>query len=80
MSMFNWQQNDPTPSPSNPAQISPQPPSTVVSHTFWIYWAVSIPLTVAIGLGWRIWWQAEQRRYDQQIADAVEGTSYTTGS
>lgn len=67
MSMFDWQA-DPASSAS-----STSPDLRTVSRSFWIYWAVSIPLTIAIGLGWRLWWQFEQRKYDQQVTAAMEG-------
>ena len=41
---------------------------SVVSHRFWVYWAVTIPLTGAVLLLWSIWyllsghWRAQLRK------------------
>ena len=37
--------------------------TSVVSHRFWIYWAVTVPLTAAVLLLWSTWylWSDHQR-------------------
>jgi hypothetical protein len=62
--MFDWQ-------PYNLSNTSTS--SQTVSRSFWIYWAIAIPLTVVIGLAWRLWWLVEERKYDRQVAEAMEG-------
>ncbi|KXH61475.1 acetyltransferase [Colletotrichum salicis] len=57
MSMFNWQVS--TSSDSTGGGGKP----TVVPQ-FWIYWAVSLPLTVAIVIGWRVWWHFQKSYYE----------------
>jgi hypothetical protein len=42
MSMFNWQPD-------------PAAGSNYVSDKFWVYWAVSFPLTVFVMTGWYVW-------------------------
>lgn len=47
----------------------------VVSNQFWIYWAVTIPLTIVIVLCWYIWEQRREKRYveeDTAIEKGVE--------
>jgi hypothetical protein len=58
MSMFNWQGKN---------------PDAVVSSKFWIYWAVTLPLTVIVALSWRLWWSWEKRHYDRDVLMEIEG-------
>ncbi|ETS79631.1 hypothetical protein PFICI_09484 [Pestalotiopsis fici W106-1] len=53
MSMFDWSSSESTDSDS------PQ----VVASTFWIYWAVSVPLTLLILVAFRLWWRRQKDRY-----------------
>jgi hypothetical protein len=41
----------------------------VVNKKFWIYWAISAPLTAATIVGWAIWWRYEMRRYPTDPSD-----------
>lgn len=71
MSMFEWQAS-PSDAPSTSSSSTSS--STVsVSNKFWIYWATTIPLTVAVVVGWRLWWVHEDRAYSAQLAGEVEG-------
>ena len=73
MSMFEWQAS-PSDAPSTSSSSSSSSTSTVgVSNKFWIYWATTIPLTVAVVVGWRLWWVHEDRAYSAQLAGEVEG-------
>ncbi|KAF3765415.1 hypothetical protein M406DRAFT_67859 [Cryphonectria parasitica EP155] len=60
MGMFNWKANDG--SGSSSSSISPD---------FWIYWAVTVPLTIVTLVGWAIWWKFEEYRYDRDIQQAA---------
>ena len=42
----------------------------VVSPYMWLYWAISIPLTVLVVVVWRIWLSWEDKRFKQEEADA----------
>lgn len=55
MFMFSWSFS-PSPSPDSTTEV--------VSDRFWIYWAVTLPLTALIMLLWRVWWVWQQRKYD----------------
>lgn len=59
MDMFNWQSG------------SEMSSSSVSSH-FWIYWAVSIPLTIITLAGWGMWWSIEKRRWEQEVHAAMQ--------
>ena len=69
MSMFEWQV-----SPAESLSPSSSSSSTdTLSNKFWIYWATTIPLTIAVIIGWRLWWVHEDSAYGAQLADEVEG-------
>ena len=63
MSMFNWQQSDDSTSSHGKAMV--------VSPQFWIYWAVTVPLTLITLIGWALWWNFEKRRYDIDIHETL---------
>ncbi|KIW09022.1 hypothetical protein, variant [Verruconis gallopava] len=44
----------------------------VVSDYFWIYWAISVPLTVITILGWAVWWRYELKRYPLDSASETK--------
>ena len=67
MSMFDWQA-----SPSESLSPSSSPSTDTLSNKFWIYWATSIPLTIAVIIGWRLWWVHEDSAYAAQLADEVD--------
>lgn len=59
MSMFSW------------SQSSSSDGTSVVSNKFWIYWAVTIPLTLATIIIWRLWWLWQERSYQKEVEEAV---------
>jgi hypothetical protein len=58
MSMFDWQAS----------YSSPQ----TISSSFWIYWAVTIPLTLIVAISWRLWWKWEKRNFDRDVRIEIE--------
>ena len=60
MSMFDWQADVKAQS-SNPNEGT-----RVVSRNFWIYWVISVPLTIVVLLTWRTWWHREKNHYQQK--------------
>ncbi len=44
---------------------------SVVSSRFWIYWVVSVPLMVALFLGWHFWWKREKVHYAMEYPQAL---------
>jgi O-antigen/teichoic acid export membrane protein len=45
---------------------------TVLSHRFWIYWAITIPLTAITVAAWLLWTQREERLHKEQELKAQE--------
>ena len=39
----------------------------IVSSKFWIFWAVSIPLTVLVAILLRVWWSWEKSNFDKDV-------------
>ena len=68
MSMFQWQA-----SPSESFSSSSASSADTLSNKFWIYWATTIPLTIAVIIGWRLWWVHEDSIYSAQLAGEVDG-------
>ncbi|EME79351.1 uncharacterized protein MYCFIDRAFT_212197 [Pseudocercospora fijiensis CIRAD86] len=58
MSMFVWQNGE----NSEESNVSPD---------FWVYWAVTIPLTIFTIAGWGVWWKFEEHRFDRDVQQAV---------
>ena len=52
MNMFDWQQTD---------------PHAVLSDRFWIYWSITVPLTVVTISGWASWWYFELGRFGKRL-------------
>jgi hypothetical protein len=44
---------------------------SVVSSRFWIYWVVSIPLTAATLVGWRLWWNHQKMHYAMEYPQVL---------
>lgn len=53
MGMFNW-----TTSRGDGSSVSPD---------FWVYWAVTIPMTVITLAGWAVWWKFEKYRFERAM-------------
>jgi len=59
MSMFNWQASG----------------SQIVTHNFWIYWAISVPLAVLLVVLWLLWWTWQKNEYDKSYRSAASSGS-----
>lgn len=59
MSIFDWQ-------PGNDGGDGGG--GIVVSWRFWIYWSITIPLTISILVGWRAWWVGQDRYYRRHLS------------
>ncbi|KAI8948827.1 hypothetical protein F4801DRAFT_555357 [Xylaria longipes] len=54
----------------------------VVSELFWVYWALAVPLTIVVAVGWRLWWSVEKKRFDEDVSaeiKAINGNGEVTG-
>ncbi|KUI59157.1 hypothetical protein VP1G_06395 [Cytospora mali] len=64
MSIFDWQPE------SNG--------DTVVSYRFWIYWCLTIPLTILILVLWRAWWVGQDRYFREHLSKDLSEERYWT--
>lgn len=55
MSMFDWQADS---------------SSAVLSPKFWIFWVVSVPLTIAVLTAWWCFWDFSRTKYAERFKDA----------
>ena len=51
-----------------------QNPGPSVSDQFWIYWAVTIPVTILIVAIWYVWEKRREKRYDKEDTDLEKGS------
>lgn len=82
MSMFDWL------APSNGeegaakagavAAGKEEEPDEILSHQFWIYWIISIPLTVFILFVWRAWWVNQDRYFRRHLSQELSEERYWT--
>jgi hypothetical protein len=64
--MFDWQR---------------EPDKKIVSDLFWVYWVFTVPLTILVALGWRVWWNWEKKKFDEDVTaelKAVDGDDEST--
>lgn len=45
--------------------------ATTVSSSFYIYWVVTVPLTIITLAGWAWWWNIEKKRFERDVQQAV---------
>lgn len=66
ISMFDWQ-----------ASNSSSSNGLSVSSYIWVYWVVTIPLTLLVMIVWRKWWQREDRAYKKELdgEEKIQGVS-----
>lgn len=51
----------------------PESPETqITSKYFWVYWAVTIPLTATVIGVWRVWWGMEEKKYQEELRRAKQ--------
>jgi len=52
--------------------LPPPPPK------LWIYWAIAVPLTLAILFAWRLWWVAQDRFFRKHLSKELSEERYWT--
>jgi hypothetical protein len=73
MSMFNWQGGDASSSTSSSNGTSSNTSkSEIVMPYLWIYWLVSVVLTLVTVVGWRLWWTLQDREFRSRLPEAVQ--------
>jgi hypothetical protein len=65
MSMFNWQAGD-------TSDIGSGSSAQVVMHYIWIYWVITVLLTVLVIVGWRVWWTMQDRDFRRSLPQVVQ--------
>lgn len=84
MSMFDWMAQDappdeePTPSNSISTSAAGEEPKPILSHLFYIYWLVAIPLTIFILGMWRAWWVKQDRVFRRHLSKELSEERYWT--
>jgi hypothetical protein len=58
---------------SSESTTAATPPWNPVSPLLWIYFAITIPITLVIVITWRWWDKRRERKYAQEDADIEEG-------
>lgn len=66
MSMFAWPHSG-----DNSGNGASGGEESIVSNWFWLYWAVTVPLTVITLGGWGLWWVMEMRRFRSSYSEAL---------
>ncbi|KAJ0108741.1 hypothetical protein J7T55_011231 [Diaporthe amygdali] len=69
MSIFDWQPGSDDSSGGGDA---------VVSWRFWIYWSITIPLTIGILVCWRAWWVGQDRYFRKHLSKDLSEERYWT--
>ncbi len=59
--MFNWSGNS-----------DGSGDGRVVSKLFWVHWALSVPLTIVVAVGWRPWWKWDKRYFDENVKAEIK--------
>lgn len=70
MSIFDWQ-------PGSDGD-SADGGDSVVSWRFWIYWSITVPLTIGILVCWRAWWVGQDRYFRKHLSKDLSEERYWT--
>ncbi|KAI0168631.1 hypothetical protein BJ166DRAFT_261172 [Pestalotiopsis sp. NC0098] len=49
-------------------------PSSTPFH--WVYWVITLPLTIALTIGWRLWWAHEDKAWRLELEQAEAQNRY----
>lgn len=69
MGIFNWQGDGDSSSGGDDA---------VVGYDFWVYWAITIPVTILILVLWRAWWVGQDRYFRKHLSKDLSEERYWT--
>lgn len=82
MSMFDWlapSNGEEGPAKASAAAAGKEEESEkILSRQFWIYWIVSIPLTLFILFVWRAWWVTQDRYFRRHLSQELSEERYWT--
>lgn len=71
MSIFDWQ-------PGGDDDGGGGGGDSVVSWRFWIYWCITVPLTIGILVSWRAWWVGQDRYFRKHLSKDLSEERYWT--
>lgn len=63
MSMFDWMAEDGSPTSAGAEETSP---GRLLSKWFWLFWAITAPLTIGILIFWVLWFKRTDRKYKER--------------
>ncbi|RYP19663.1 hypothetical protein DL765_003256 [Monosporascus sp. GIB2] len=75
--MFNWQRGT-AGDPAVTDDTNDELPNPVIMPSFWVYWAVTIPLTLFIIMLWRAWWVNQDRYFRRHLSMELSNERYWT--
>lgn len=78
--MFDWLAPSDDDEPSQPSATSKPDDANddILSRLFWVYWAISVPLTLFIVFVWRAWWVSQDRYFRRHLSHELSEERYWT--
>lgn len=74
MGIFNWDGDDGGSGGDDDGKGS----EAVVGYDFWVYWAITIPVTILILVTWRAWWVGQDRYFRKHLSKDLSEERYWT--
>ncbi|KAI6780186.1 Molybdenum cofactor sulfurase [Emericellopsis cladophorae] len=83
MSMFDWlapskDEEDGSSGGGKKAIGGGDESENILSRNFWVYWIISIPLTLFIILVWRLWWVTQDRYFRRHLSQELSEERFWT--
>lgn len=75
MGIFNWQGDG---DDDNGNGSGGDDGGAVVGYDFWVYWAITIPVTILILVLWRAWWVGQDRYFRKHLSKDLSEERYWT--
>lgn len=76
MGIFNWDGDDDSSNGSSNGSSGGK--GAVVGYDFWVYWAITIPVTIIILVTWRAWWVGQDRYFRKHLSKDLSEERYWT--
>ena len=83
MSMFDWlapfaDDDKAAVRSASSSAADDDPEDDILSRLFWVYWAISVPLTMFIVFVWRAWWVSQDRYFRRHLSQELSEERYWT--
>lgn len=79
MGIFDWQSDGSSSSANGSGSSSSGgDDDPVVGYDFWVYWAITVPLTILILVLWRAWWVGQDRYFRKHLSKELSEERYWT--